>query len=97
MGEAIAGLEVPVACWRTNLTSQVMRSSLLGVDKAHCRLGVACLLKRDAGLMISPLLEGRLVVGRLDRHTFLEEKRYTTDLLHSPNKGLYMCENPYLR
>ena len=56
MGEAIAGLEVPVACWRTNLTSQVLRSSLLGVDKAHCLLGVAQLLMWDAGLMIHPLL-----------------------------------------
>ena len=118
MGEAIAGLEVPVACWRTNLTSQVLRSSLLGVDKAHCRLGVARLLMWDAGLMmITPLLMipsllmmlplldlshrrwdvgGLLLVGWLVRHTFLKQKRSTTDLLHTL-KGLYMCENTYLR
>ena len=115
MKEAIAGLEVPVASWRTNLTSQVLRSSLLGDDKAHCMLGVARLLMWDAGLMMMPsmlmvpsLLELShrrwdvggllllLMVGWLVRHTFLEQKRSTTDLLH-PIKGLYMCENTYLR
>ena len=118
MGEAIAGLEVPVASWRTNLTSQVMRSSLLGDDKAHCLLGVVRLLMWDAGLMMMPsmlmihsllmmpsLLElshrrwdvgGLLLVGWLVRHTFLKQKRSTTDLLHTL-KGLYMCENTYLR
>ena len=112
MKEAIAGLEVPVASWRTNLTSQVMRSSLLGDDKAHCLLGVVRLLMWDAGLMMMPsmlmihsLLElshrrwdvgGLLlvVVGWLVR---LFSNKSGLLLIYSTLKGLYMCENTYLR